>query len=170
MRRGDELTGFAPGERMDALSIGALFSQLNAAIVKAFPRGPGIWVRGEIQKIEEHRSGHCYIDLVDHDGPAVRDRPVLKVNCWRTAWGPLKAVLAGQGISLEVGMVVTLRGRVELYAPRAQVNFIASEIDVASLLGRLAAQRAALLAALEAEGLLGRNKAFAAPDLPLRVG
>ncbi|MHB8328745.1 MAG: exodeoxyribonuclease VII large subunit, partial [Acidimicrobiales bacterium] len=165
-----EVTGLFPGERLHALSIGALFEQVQAALAGAFPRGHDVWVRGEIQSISDHRSGHCYIDLVDPDSPRGRETPVLKVNCWRTVWGPLKAVLGGQGITLEAGMVVTLRGRVDFYAPRAQVNFIASEVDVSALLGRLAAQRAALLRALEAEGLLLRNAAIAVPDVPLRVG
>ena len=165
-----QLTGLFPDDRVDALSISALFTRVQGALAEAFPRGPGIWIRGEIQSIADHRSGHCYIDLVDPDTPGSRDRPVLKVNCWRTTWGPLKAVLAGQGITLAAGMVVTLRGRVELYAPRAQLNFIATEIDVAALLGRLAAQRAALLRTLEAEGLLRRNGALPVAPVPLRVG
>jgi exodeoxyribonuclease VII large subunit len=168
--RGAELTGLFPGERLDALSISALFDQVQRALAGAFPRGPGIWIRGEIQQIAEHRSGHCYMDLVDPDAARGRERPTLKVNCWRTTWGPQRAVLAGQGITLEVGMVVTLRGRVEFYPPRSQVNFIANEIDVAALLGRLAAQRAALLKALEAEGLLRRNASLPVPEVPLRVG
>lgn len=159
-----------PEERNDVLSIGALMAQLHAAVAGAFPRGRGIWVRGEIQSIDQHRSGHCYMELVDPDIPRGRERPVLKVNCWRTTWGPIRKMLSAQGLTLQTGMVVTLRGRVELYAPRAQVNLVASEIDVAALLGRMAAQRAALLAALETEGLLRRNAALAVPTVPLAIG
>ena len=164
------MPGLFPDDRVEALSISALLARVNGALAAAFPRGPGVWVRGEIQSIADHRSGHCYIDLVDPDVPAERDRPVLKVNCWRTTWGPLKAVLAGQGVTLETGTVVTLRGRVEFYAPRAQVNFIATEVDVSALLGRLAAQRAALVRALETEGLLRRNAGLPLPPVPLVVG
>jgi len=163
------MPGLFPDDRADALSIGALYAQVHAAVAGAFPRGRGIWVRGEIQTIAEHRSGHCYIDLVDPDTSAQRERPVLKVNCWRTTWGPLKAVLSGQGITLANGMVLTLQGRVEVYAPRSQVNFVASNVDVAALLGRLAAQRAALLKALEVEGLLRRNADVPVPAVPLVV-
>jgi len=159
-----------PDERVEALSIGALLAQVQTALSSAFPNRRGVWVRGEIQTIADHRSGHCYMDLVDPDSPRGRERPVLKVNCWRTTWGPIRRLLAAQGVTLQPGMVVTLRGRVELYAPRAQVNFIAAEIDVSALLGRVAAQRAALLAALETEGLLRRNAALAVPAVPLVVG
>jgi len=158
-----------PEQRPDVLSIATLLDQVQAAITRAFPRGQLVWVRGEVQSITD-RTGHCYIDLVDPDGPRGRDSKVLKVNCWARTWAPMKAALASQGIVLDVGTVVTLRGRVEFYAPRAQVNFIAVDVDVDALLGRLAARRAALLKALETEGLLRRNGDLAVPDIALRVG
>ena len=155
-------------ERPDALSIAALYRHVQAAIGAAFPRGHPQWVRGEIQSITD-RTGHCYMDLVDPDAQRGRDTPVLKVNCWGRTWGPLKAALGRQGVVLEPGMVVSLRGRVEFYPPKGQVNFIASDVDVTALLGRLAARRAALLQALEAEGLLHRNQFLPVPAVPLRV-
>ena len=157
-------------EHTEAQSVSSLLAGVRAALAAAFPRHVPLWVRGEIQSIADHRSGHCYIDLIDPDAPHDADAPVLKVNCWRSVWGPMRADLAQQGITLETGMVVTLRGRVEFYAPRGQVNFIAAELDVHALLGRLAQQRAALLAALGREGLLERNKALPVPAVPLRVG
>src|SRR5450759_1688916 len=156
-------------EQPEALSVAALYRQVQAAIAASFPRGHLQWVRGEIQSITD-RTGHCYIDLVDPDSARGRDTPVLKVNCWGRTWGPLKLTLGRQGIVLEPGMVVSLRGRVEFYPPKGQVNFIASEVDVTALLGRLAASRAALLQALESEGLLYRNRELAVPAVPLRIG
>ena len=155
-------------DRPDALSIAALYRQVQTAVLASFPRSHQQWVRGEIQSISD-RTGHCYIDLVDPDAPRGRDTPVLKVNCWGRTWGPLKATLARQGIVLEPGTVVVLRGRVEFYEPKAQINFVATEVDVTALLGRLAAKRAALLAALDAEGLLRRNKELLVPTVPTRV-
>ncbi|HXX90489.1 MAG TPA: exodeoxyribonuclease VII large subunit [Acidimicrobiales bacterium] len=157
-------------EHVEATSVSSLLAGVRAAVADAFPRDLPLWVRGEIQSIADHRSGHCYIELVDPDVPRDADSPVLKVNCWRSVWGPLKATLDKQGIALEEGMVVTLRGRVEFYAPRGQVNFIAAELDVHALLGRLALRRAALLAALDEEGLLTRNRALPVAPVPIRVG
>ena len=165
-----QVQGLFPDERSDALSIASLLAQVQVALGGMFPRGRGVWVRGEIQTISDHRSGHCYMDLVDPDSSRGRERPVLKVNCWRTTWGPIRRMLAGQGVTLQPGMVVTLRGRVELYAARSQVNFVAAEIDVSALLGRMAAQRAALLKTLETEGLLRRNAGLPVPEVPLVVG
>jgi exodeoxyribonuclease VII large subunit len=158
-----------PPDRPGVLSISVLLEQVQAAIARAFPRGQLVWVRGEIQSITD-RTGHCYIDLVDPDSRRGRDAKVLKVNCWQRNWAPMKAALAGQGIVLDVGTVVTLRGRVEFYAPRGQVNFVAVDVDTEALLGAVAARRAALLKTLEAEGLLRRNAALPMPFLPLRIG
>ena len=156
-------------EQPEALTIAALYRQVQAAVTASFPRGHLQWVRGEIQSISD-RTGHCYMELVDPDAARGRDTPVLKVNCWGRTWGPLKATLQRQGVVLEPGVVVSLRGRVEFYPPKGQINFIASDVDVTALLGRLAARRRALLHALEREGLLRRNQGLAVPSVPLRVG
>ena len=133
-------------------------------------------MRGEIQHVSDHRSGHLYMSLVDpeDDGPR-RDRgrggvPTLNVKCWRSSWAPLRHGLAKEGIELAEGMVVVLRGSLDLYRAKGEISLILAEVDVTALLGRLAAQRAQLLRTLEAEGLLRRNAALPVPEVPLHVG
>ena len=82
----------------------------------------------------------------------------------------MKGGLAKNGVVLAEGMVVILRGTIDLYRPKGEIGFILSELDVTALLGRLAAQRAQLLRKLEAEGLLRRNAALPVAEVPLRVG
>jgi exodeoxyribonuclease VII large subunit len=160
----------------DVLSIGALYDEVDAALSSVFPRSRQLWVRGEIQSFSDQsgRSGHCYLDLVDPDdgasGGRGRAAPALKVKCWKGTWGPLKQALAREGVALSEGMVVVLRGTLDLYRPKGEIGFVMSELDVTALLGRLAEQRAALLRALEAEGLLRRNATVPMPDVALRVG
>jgi hypothetical protein len=62
------------GGRAGVLSIGALYDEVEEALTSTFPRNRQLWVRGEIQSFSDQsgRSGHCYLDLVDPDGPAVR--------------------------------------------------------------------------------------------------
>ena len=157
---------------VDALSIADLYDEVQGVLERAFPRKRELWVRGEIQHVADQRTGrgHCYVDLVDPDSARDRQAPVLKVKCWQSTWGPLRATLAREGIELQAGMVVVLRGTIDFYRPKAEIGFVLSELDVTALLGRLAAQRAALLRALEAEGLLTRNGALPMPEVPLRVG
>ena len=117
---------------------------MEGALGRAFPRARPLWVRGEISHLSDHRSGHLYLDLVDPDdeaGPGSRERgacPTLKVKCWRTTWAPLRHALAKEGIELAEGMVVVLRGTLDLYRAKGELSFILAEIDVTALLGRLA--------------------------------
>ncbi|HWF15069.1 MAG TPA: exodeoxyribonuclease VII large subunit [Acidimicrobiales bacterium] len=164
-------------ERAGVLSIGGLYDEVEGALGRAFPRNRPLWVRGEIHHLSDHRSGHLYLDLVDPDDAgrpgASRGRgaaPVLSVKCWRTTWGPLRHRLAKEGIELAQGMVVVLRGTLDLYRAKGEISLILVDVDVAALLGQMAAQRAQLLRTLEAEGLLRRNASLVLPDLPLHIG
>jgi exodeoxyribonuclease VII large subunit len=164
-------------ERPGVHTIGGLYEHVEGALNQAFPRNRHLWVRGEIQHVSDHRSGHLYLSLVDpeEDGAGRRDRgrggvPTLNVKCWRTSWAPLRHGLAKQGIELAEGMVVVLRGSLDLYRAKGEISLILAEVDVTALLGRLAAQRTHLLRALESEGLLRRNAALPLPEVPLHVG
>ncbi len=166
------------GGRTGVLSIGALYDEVEKALTSVFPRSRQLWVRGEIQSLSDQtgRSGHCYLDLVDPEdgggGTVSRGRgaPALKVKCWKGIWGPLRAALGKEGIALSEGMVVIMRGTLDLYRPKGEIGFVLSELDVTALLGRLAAQRAELIRKLESEGLLRRNATISVPEMTLRVG
>jgi exodeoxyribonuclease VII large subunit len=163
-------------DRRGVISIGGIYEQVEGALNQAFPRNRHLWVRGEIRQVSDHRSGHLYLSLVDpEDESSRRDRsrggvPTLSVKCWRSSWAPLRHGLAKQGIELTEGMVVVLRGSLDLYRAKGEISLILAEVDVTALLGQLAAQRAQLLATLEAEGLLQRNARVPSPAVPLHVG
>ncbi len=163
-------------DRTAALSIGGLYEKVDGALTQAFPRNRHVWVRGEIAHLSDHRSGHLYLNLVDPEedaSPRARARggvPTLNVKCWRSSWAPLRHGLAKEGIELAEGMVVVLRGALDLYRAKGEISLILAEIDVTALLGRLAAQRAQLLRKLEGEDLLRRNAGLALPEVTLHVG
>ena len=124
-----------------------------------------LWVRGEIHHLSDHRSGHLYLELTDPDDNAGRSGPrgrggvpTLNVKCWRTTWAPLRHALAKEGVELTEGMIVVLRGSLDLYRAKGELSLVLAEIDVTAILGRMAAQRAALLRKLEGEGLLARQR------------
>ena len=165
------------GGRPGVLSIGGLYEEVEGALGQAFPRNRHLWVRGEIAHLSDHRSGHLYLSLVDpeEEGGAAGSRsrggvPTLNVKCWRSSWAPLRHGLAKQGIELAEGMVVVLRGTLDLYRAKGEISLILVEVDVTALLGRIAAQRAQLLRRLEEEGLLRRNASLPLPAVALRVG
>jgi exodeoxyribonuclease VII large subunit len=163
-------------DRRGVHSIGGVYEQVESALNEAFPRNRHLWVRGEIRQVSDHRSGHLYLSLVDpEDESPRRDRsrggvPTLNVKCWRSSWAPLRHGLAKQGIELAEGMVVVLRGSLDLYRAKGEISLILAEVDVTALLGQLAAKRAQLLQTLDAEGLLQRNARLPLPEVPLHIG
>ena len=150
------------------LNVGEFYELVTGHLEAAFGRRRPQWVRGEIAKVYE--KSHLYLDLVDAGSASDTRRPVLNAHCWATAWGPLKRRLAAEGVTLAPGAVVNLRGYVDVYAPQGKIGFTITEVDVEGLLGDLAKRRQELIARLDREGLLQRNKDLLVPAVPLRVG
>jgi len=151
-----------------SLSIADLYGRVDRALRAALPGQ--IWVSGEVRSFNVSSRGHCYIDLVDPRGAHDTGSPVLKVVCWSSRWSRVRTTLDQLGITLEAGLVVRVRGEVQLYKPRGDISFILSEFDTDALLGKLAAERARVIKALTDEGLLDRNRSLPIPAVPLRVG
>lgn len=150
-------------------TIAELYDEVDSVIAAAFPKSRNLWVHGEIQKISES-GGHAYIDIVDPENAGTRQAPTLKVKCWNRTWNSLKRDLAGQGLYLEAGMTVTIRGSLDFYRARAEIGFILAEVDVTALLGKLALERAALIEELQREGLFDAQRGLPVTDVPRRVG
>jgi exodeoxyribonuclease VII large subunit len=151
-----------------SLTIGDLYARVDQALRHALPGQ--VWVSGEVRSFNVSSRGHCYLDLVDPIGSHDMGAPVLKVVCWSSRWVRVRATLERLGISLEAGLVVRVRGEVQLYKPRGDLSFILTELDTDALLGRVAAERARLVKALVDEGVFDRNRQLPVPDVPLRVG
>jgi exodeoxyribonuclease VII large subunit len=126
-----------------------------------------VWVRGEIRDLSRPQSGHVYFTLTDPDGGAsigvmLSSRTKGSVNNTLTK--------AGGGVRMTAGTDVRIRGRLDWYAPRGQLQLRMTAIDPAYTLGQLEVARAELIARLTGEGLLRANAAHPMPLAPLRVG
>lgn len=126
-----------------------------------------VWVRGEIRDLKRPQSGHVYFTLTDPEGGAS-----LGVMLSSRTKGSVNTTLtnAGGGVRMSDGTDVRIRGRLDWYAPRGQLQLRMTAIDPAYTLGQLEVARAELLARLSAEGLLRANAAHPLPAAPLRVG
>ena len=152
----------------DALSISELYQRIDRALRSAVPGE--VWVSGEVRSFNVSSRGHCYIDLVDPVSARDHGSSVLKVVCWSRKWSTIRSTLDRLGIVLDAGLVVRVKGGVQLYKPRGDISFILSELDTDALLGKLAAERARLIKALVDEDVFDRNRRLTVPRPPLRVG
>jgi exodeoxyribonuclease VII large subunit len=115
-------------------------------------------VQGEISGFTRAASGHCYFNLKDADGQGA----TLRCAMFRRAASLLDFQPAD-------GVLVELRGRVALYEPRGELQFVVESMRRAGA-GALYEQFLRLKARLEAQGLFDPGRKRALPAFPRRLG
>ncbi|WP_298829677.1 exodeoxyribonuclease VII large subunit [uncultured Piscinibacter sp.] len=143
----------APGRLV--WSVAGLVQAVSDALVARFPV---CVVRGELSALMRASSGHCYFSLKDSDGAAA----LLRCAMFRRAAGLLDFAPAD-------GQLVELRGRLAVYEPRGELQFIVEGMQRAGA-GALFEQFLRLRAALEAQGLFDAERKRPIPAFPRRIG
>ena len=157
-------------------TVADLSKAIGSVLEQAFPGE--IWVRGEIRELPPPGDGrrarpHLYFDLIEPAPPGQRPRAVLPVVLWNTDRKRVNADLRRSGVrvsAMDNGVDVRIRGRIRWWAPGGRPQLQMTGIDPDYTLGRLAADRAAVLAALADDDLLDRNARLPLPPVPTRVG
>lgn len=158
---------------MSCLSVRQLNELAREALSACFH--DEVWVQGEVHGLKVHaKSGHVYFDLVEK-APGLGEGYAAKIGCaffrgslvkWRQA---LK-IFGMQDFELAPGIEVRLKARIDLFVREGRYQLIVSEIDPAYTFGAIARKREQTVRALEAAGLLERNKALQMPRIPRNVG
>lgn len=115
-------------------------------------------VRGEVSGFTRAASGHCYLSLKDADGGGA----LVRCAMFRRA-ASLLDFQPGDGQLVEV------RGRVAVYEPRGELQFVIESMQRAGA-GALFEQFLRLKARLEAEGLFAQERKRELPRFARRVG
>ena len=149
-------------------SVGELADAIGNAVRASFR--DEVWVRGEIHDLSRPASGHVYLTLVEDRPEGGKASLSVMLSAANKVAVNRALTRAGGSVRMVDGTEVRIRGRLDWYAPRGQLQLRMTAIDPAYTLGQLEMARAELLTRLEAEGLLRRNAALAMPRVPLRVG
>lgn len=115
-------------------------------------------VRGEISGFSRASSGHCYFNLKDANGGSA----LLRCAMFRRAAGLLDFMP-------ENGQLVELRGRLGVFEPRGELQFVVESMQRAGA-GALFDQFLRLKVRLESEGLFDPLRKRPVPAHPRRVG
>jgi len=134
------------------LSVGELNAEVNQLLNQGFPL---LWVEGEISNLVRPSSGHLYFTLKD-------SKSQIRSAMFRNRNLKLR-------ITPENGMKVLVRGRVGLYEPRGEYQFIAEHMEDAGI-GQLQKQFEALKQKLSAAGLFDEKYKQEIPEFPKRIG
>jgi exodeoxyribonuclease VII large subunit len=154
--RTDSLTEpAAPAAGARAWSVAALLLAVGDALAARFS---ACTVQGELSGFTRAASGHCYFTLKDADGAAASVRCAM----FRRAASMLD-------FAPRDGQQVELRGRIALYEPRGEMQFVAEAMRPLGA-GSLYEQFLRLKAKLEAEGLFDPARRRELPALPRCVG
>jgi exodeoxyribonuclease VII large subunit len=131
-------------------------ARLNREARTLLERGlPALWLEGEISNLSRPSSGHWYFSLKDESAQL------------RCAMFRQRNLLAR--FTPKDGMHVLARGRVSLYEPRGDYQFIADHMEEAGE-GALRRRFELLKTRLAAEGLFNVEHKRALPRLPRRIG
>jgi exodeoxyribonuclease VII large subunit len=131
-------------------------SRLNREARTLLERGlPALWIEGEISNLSRPSSGHWYFSLKD-EGAQLRCAMFRQRN-FLARFTP------------KDGMHVQARGRVSLYEPRGDFQFIVDHIEEAGE-GALRRKFDQLKTKLAAEGLFAVERKQPLPRMPRRIG
>jgi exodeoxyribonuclease VII large subunit len=130
--------------------------RLNREARALLERGlPSLWLEGEISNLSRPSSGHWYFSLKDESA---------QLRCAMFRQRNLMARFTPKD-----GMHVLTRGRISLYEPRGEYQFIADHMEEAGE-GVLRRRFELLKNKLAAEGLFDAARKKALPRLPKRIG
>ncbi|MBJ7505568.1 MAG: exodeoxyribonuclease VII large subunit [Ilumatobacteraceae bacterium] len=157
--------GDQDGELDDAArSVSELIDDINVVLVREFR---DVWVYGEVTKVSNPSSGHCYFDLVeDVDG----EKKMIAVKLFRGVRQRLVPKMKQHELDIVSGIKVRIRGTPDVYAASGSFGFKMSDIDPRFTLGDLAAKRDEIVDRLKKEGLYDRNRRATLPLVPLSIG
>lgn len=142
-----------------------MLSRAQQAMVTEFPTP--VWVRGEVSGYRRTSGGAVFFRLAD---PEV-EGAALDVGGRGIVMADVERVLAATGLGgLRDGVEIRIRGTVGVNARNSQIRLSLLEIDPTFIAGRLAMERAQVLARLSADGALGANRSIPLPLVPLRIG
>jgi len=158
--------------RFDAVGDGATYSvselatEIRDFLAHAYP---AVWVTGEVQRAKTSQRGHLYFELVEK---GEGDRIVGKLDAvvWRGEYARIRRELAKSRQEIVEGLEIRCRVGVDLYPPAGRLQLVVREVDPNFSLGLLERRRIETWQALEAAGLVERNRSLALSPLPLRLG
>ena len=157
-----------PGMTDGTYSVAELVEGVRDAVAARFAEP--VWVHGEISGIKRGRNGHVWFDLVDRDdaGTVSASIPVV---LWSSVRVGVNAQLKRAGsIRMDDGVRIRIMGPLDVWVTGGRLQLQMQGIDPSYTLGLLATERDRVLRLLEAEGLLGRNRALVLPTVPRRIG
>jgi len=146
----------------NAISLFELNRMVREVLANGFPTR--IWIIAEISELNENRSGHCYLELVDKDPGSEEIRAVSRAAIWASQYRMIKPYFETvTGQVLQAGIKVMVSVRVDFHE-RYGFSLNIVDIEPSFTIGELARKRIEILQKLEKTGVITMNR-----DLELKL-
>lgn len=124
-------------------------------------------ITAEVASLKLDQKGHCYLDLVERDEHTVVAQ--MRATIWASQFrGISRRFSVATGMELSKGMKLLTEAGLS-YHERYGLSLSIFDIDPAYTLGEMALKRREVLARLEKEGLLEKNRLLEMSIVPLNV-
>lgn len=149
------------------ISLLELQNMIKEKLNFAFPSN--YQVIADINEIRENTSGHCYLELVQHDEKSNIPKAKLNATVWAYTYRMLKPYFENEtGTPLSTGMKILVTVQIqyhELYG--LSLNII--DIDPSYTVSEIQLQRRRTVKKLIDDGIYDMNRYLQIPTLPLRI-
>ncbi|MDR3286843.1 MAG: exodeoxyribonuclease VII large subunit [Prevotellaceae bacterium] len=126
-------------------------------------------VIADINEIKTNASGHCYIELVEHNENSTIPKAKVSATIWAYTYRMLKPYFETEaGVALDVGMKISVTVQIqyhELYG--LSLNII--DIDPSYTVSEIELQRKRTIKKLIEDGIFEMNRSLSMPTLPLQI-
>lgn len=149
-----------------SLSVSEVHSLLNKTLTKSMGT---LWVTGELLSVRAN-GAHLYLELVERKGPGRQVSSLLNLVMLAPQLRTIRHKLhQTPGVELSVGVPIRVRGALNTYEPRGSLSFKVDDIDPTWTLGKLVADKDAVLRKIIAEGLDKKQALQRLVAAPLKV-
>ncbi|MEA1876661.1 MAG: exodeoxyribonuclease VII large subunit [Bacteroidota bacterium] len=151
----------------DAISLHKLNSRIKNTLREGFVMP--VWVIAEINQFNPHRSGHCYLELIEKEAHGETIIATIRGTIWASSYNRISAFFkSSTGQDLRAGLKVMLKVQIdfhELYGISLNVR----DIDPSYTLGDQARHRAEIIRELGKVGVLDMNKELEMVRVPQTI-
>jgi len=151
-----------PANLPTGIGLRELLDEVHETLRRAFPTSRREWVRAEVVRVGQLKSGHLSLELAEHDEAG---RLLAKIDAWiwRTRASAVQARFReATGAELRAGIKVLIQAGVS-YRPDKSLALVVEDIDPAFTIGDMEARLAAIREQLRADGVFDANRRLPAP-------
>lgn len=128
-----------------------------------------IWVSAEISQIQNHSSGHCYLELIEKGEGQSQPQAQVRATIWRSSYGAISSMFTSQ-TGCELGRGMKILARVEVtFHPSYGLSLQIRDIDPTYTVGDMERVKRETISRLKADGVWSMNREITMPYVPQNI-